>query len=519
MKNNGLEYLNISGRTRTLAVLVFLCVLSFPLRFKDLGYSDYIGDERKAFIQLDSGQNLYDFFLTRRKGPMQFLVSEMPHFITKDFRNEYAQRLPFAITSVAAVAAFYLMVKKLTQSEGAAFISSTLYLVNGFIVGFGRIAQYQNLNLLFNFLALYFYTDLLRNPRKLIRSSLLGTLFFSLSLLSHWDAIFILPVMVYIFVVFLLKKDHARNYKLRILIYNFVLGCLILLPFLVPYIAAFSGSSDNKDYFLRRVQVGYDNRQLYVELIRLYNPFLFLEFVIGAGLLGLARIKKAVPFILWFAVGFAVFEVFVRKPGTHIYNFILPCLILAGVGAHSLIKLLPKWAGWLPVVAYLTVFAFFYYQSYYLFVDHTKEYPWERKELFGEFRNNYKHHVIFGSMLRTAPSLKTSEYSIEQKLPLFGFPHYRHWNEINDYINEQNVQLRKNYGYITNEDKTISEWYVDAKYRADGGFYLIVIRNPVNFVVESTWPQYPNKDEVKNFYNDGRWVAKIYKVYAETDEK
>ncbi len=511
--------LKASGNTHTIAALLILCALSFPLRFKDLGYSDYIGDERKAFIQLDPGQNLFDFFTTRRKGPMQFLVSEIPHLITKDFRNEYAQRLPFAIISVAAVMAFYLMVKKLTLSEGAAFISSTLYLVNGFVVGFGRIAQYQNLNLLFSFLALYFYTDLLRNSNKLIRSSLLGTLFFSLSLLSHWDAIFVLPVMVYIFGAFLLKKKFAPGYKMRILTYNFVFGCLVLLPFLIPYIAAFSGSSDNKDYFLRRVRVGYDNKQLYVELIKLYNPFLFLEFVAGAALLGVIRIKRAVPIVLWFAVGFAVFEVFVRKPGTHIYNFILPCIVLAGMGIYSLIKFLPRWIKWLPAAVYLGVFAFLYYQSYYIFVDHSREYPWERKELFGELRHNYKHYLIFGGLLKSLPDLTTPQYSIEQKLPLFGFPHYRHWDEINDYINGQNASLGENYGYITNEDKTISEWYVDAKYRADNGFYIIVIRNPVNFVAESTWPQYPNKDEVKNFYNDNRWVARIYKVYGEPDGK
>ncbi|GIW69959.1 MAG: hypothetical protein KatS3mg101_0706 [Patescibacteria group bacterium] len=450
---------------------------------------------------------------------MQFLVSEIPHQITKDFRNEYAQRLPFAIISVAAVGAFYLMVRKLTQSDKAAIISSALYLVNGFIVGFGRIAQYQNLNLLFNFLALYFYADLIRGQRNLIRSSLLGTLFFSLSILSHWDAIFILPVMVYIFVVFLTRKQFSRSYKIRVLLYNFGLGCLLLLPFLIPYISASSGASDNKEYFLRRVRTGYSNKQLYLELIRLYNPFLFLEFVAVPALVGLVRIKKALPFLLWFVFGFAVFELVVRKPGTHIYNFVLPCIVLAGMGIHNLISIVPRWVKWLPTTVFVLSFIFLYYQSYYLFVDHSREYPWERKELFEPLRNKYKHDLIIGGLVKNIPQLTTASYSIEQKLPLFGFPHFRHWNEINDYINEQNSLFGENYGYITNEDKTISEWYIDAKYRANNGFYIIVVRNPVNFVVESTYPQYPNKDEVKRFYNDGRWVVKIYKVYKEDGGK
>ncbi|OGC59910.1 hypothetical protein A2380_03240 [candidate division WWE3 bacterium RIFOXYB1_FULL_43_24] len=500
---------------RTLFVILFLCFLAAPFRFVDLGYSDYIGDERKAFIEPIKGQSLQNFFITRRKGPVQFLVSEIPHLITKDFRNEYAQRFPFAVISVFSVAMFYLMVKKLSGDGLAAFISSLLYLVNGFIVGFGRIAQYQNLNLLFNFLSIYFYTDLLYKEKKLIRSTLLGTFFFCLSVLSHWDTVFIIPVVSYIFIRFIFNKAHTKYYKIRILLLNFVLGCLLLLPFLIPYLFAFTGLSDNQEYFGRRVDMGIRNLGMYVELIRLYNPFYTLEFVSIAALFGILRFKKALPYILWFTFSFLVFIFFVRKPGTHIYNFVLPAIVLAGLGISVLINLFPKWTKVLPAILLLPPIAFLGYQSYFIFVDHTKEYPWEQKVYFEELRTKYPNN----NYVKILPGLVTPKYTREQKLPLFGFPHYRHWDEINAYVNSRNAETGEDYGYITNEDKTISEWYMDAKYRITKGFYIIVIKRPVNFVKASTFPQFSKKTEETRLMNNGDWVVRIYKVNKDATKK
>ena len=208
-------------KTEYLFILIFL-VGSCYLRFKDLGYSDYIGDEHKAFLEVPEGQSTWDFFMSQRKGPMQFLVSHIPYSITGDFRNELAQRLPFSIISVLSVLIFYSLVKKLTKGDLIAFISTFLFMVNGFIVGFGRIAQYQNLNLLFSFLALYFYIDLIENKEELVKSSLLGTLFWCFSILSHWDAVFILPVVVIIFIKYLVRKDLEVASKIKIVIFNLV---------------------------------------------------------------------------------------------------------------------------------------------------------------------------------------------------------------------------------------------------------------------------------------------------------
>jgi 4-amino-4-deoxy-L-arabinose transferase-like glycosyltransferase len=176
-------------------LLSILLVVTLFLRFPDLGYSDYIGDEHKAFFQLEKNESTWDFFTNQRKGPMQFAVSYMPYLFTHDFRNELAERLPFTIFNTASVFVFYAFVRRLTKDKWSAFLAAFLFSVNGFVVGFSRIAQYQNLNLFFSSLALYLYHDFREPTKNILRNTLLGTVAFSLSLLSNWDDKFVIPII------------------------------------------------------------------------------------------------------------------------------------------------------------------------------------------------------------------------------------------------------------------------------------------------------------------------------------
>ena len=487
-----------------------LLVGSCFLRFYDLGYYDYIGDEHKAFIEIPTGQNLLQFFMSQRKGPMQFLVSYIPYFFTHDFRNELAERIPFSIISVLAVLSFYFLTKKLTKNSTAGFFSAFLLMVNGFIAGFGRIAQYQNLNLLFNFLSLYFYADLLFNNKKLIRSTLMGTFFFCLSLLSHWDAVFIMPLIIYIFFKFLTDSRFEKKYKIRIILLNFVLGCLLILPFLLPYVFSQTNSSDNMRYLSRRMGFGESDRNLYKLYIDLYNPFLTFWFLAASLVLSLIFIKKLWIYHVWFLIVFIIFDLFFRKPGTHIYNFVIPVLILSGAFFAYLIDYFPKILKYLVISLLGLCLIFFYFQTYMVFIDHSEEYPWSQKEIVNL---TYTPKKVYGKPQKPPFKilyLKTPKYTIEQKLPLFGFPHSRKWNEINDFINKKVEENPICNGYVTNEDKTVSEWYIDANYELDGCFYVIGVRRPVNFVEDWNVTNIGSKTEIHSIEVNGNKVVKIF---------
>jgi len=446
---------------------------------------------------------------------MQFIVSYIPYLITHNYRNELAERIPFSIISVASVIVFYFMVKKLTKSWLSAFIASLIYLSNGFIVGFGRIAQYQNLNLFFSFLAILFYSNLLDKKEHLIKLTLIGTVFWCLSFFSHWDAIFILPIVLWIFVKFFLDKSFPNKYKFRILFYNLLLGCLILLPFMIPYVFHQKSSDENLGYLFRRLGIGYSNDLLYQMYIDLYSPFVALGFLIICATLGVLFVKKSYMFTIWLVFGYGVFKLFVRKPGTHMYNFLIPVFIISGIGIGSLIKLMPKAVKVLIfILAMITIF-FLYYQSYVLFVDHYKEYPGEQKKVLDINLKCQKEDKIC-NRIQSYMSLLTKRYYYDyegQKLPLFGFPHKRYWNEINQFITEQNILNNENLGYSTNEDKTVSEWYIEGNYKTFGDFYFVGIKRPGNFVEEMNPPYSGSKVLVKEFKSEyGTNQVKIFRV-------
>ncbi|MFZ2663983.1 MAG: hypothetical protein WAX66_01340, partial [Patescibacteria group bacterium] len=435
--------------------------------------------------------------------------------VTHDYRNELAERIPFSIISVMSVIVFYFMVKKLTKSWVSAFIASLIYLSNGFIVGFGRIAQYQNLNLLFSFLAVYFYSNLLDKKKHLIKFTLVGTLFWCLSFLSHWDAIFILPIVLWIFIKFFFDKSFSNGYKIRILVYNFLLGCLVLLPFMIPYSMHQRYSDENLGYLFRRLGIGYSNNHLYKMYIDLYSPFVSLWFLIICGMLGVLFLKRSYMFTLWFLFGYGIFELFVRKPGTHVYNFLIPVFILCGIGIEYLVRIMPKVLKVFVLLLAMVSISFLYYQSYMLFVDHSKEYPWEQEMVLNiNLKCSQKDKIC--NKVKPYATLLTKKYYYDyegQKLPLFGFPHKRFWNEVNDFIQEQNKINSEKLGYSSNEDKTVGEWYINGGYKTSGEFYFVGIRKPGNFVEEMSPPYSGSKILVKEFKSEsGVNQTKIFRV-------
>lgn len=499
-----------------LIVIIFLILASGSLRFVNLGYSDYIGDEHKSFIQPKPGQGVWHFFMEQRKGPMQFLVSLIPYSLTRDYTNELAQRIPFSLISVLSVAIFYILILKITRSALVSFISGLLFSVNGFMVGFGRISQYQNLNMIFSFLSLYFFYDLVETTNKnLIKSSILGSVFFILSTLSHWDSIFIILPILIILYKFFKSNQVTRLLKIEVFKYNLIIIFSFFILFLTPYAIYQFFHEENKQYFSRRISIGEANIYDYIITYNLYNPFISIWFVSAFAVLGIFRLKKNYIFTVWSLISFLFFLVFVRKPGTHIYNFIIPMFVLCASFIESTYLKLNRYFKFLFLFLVFIVISFLYYQSFMIFVDHSVEYPWNQKTLLTLFRPKKVTNKYSGVSKKEKVqllNLVTPKYTYEQKLPLFGFPHKRMWNEINKWVNEHNVIEGKKVSYITNEAKTISDWYMNAIYQKTEPYYAIGIKKPLSFVNDYTFSDIPNKKSIYKIVKDNETVVVIYLV-------
>ncbi|KKU57122.1 MAG: Glycosyl transferase family 39 [candidate division WWE3 bacterium GW2011_GWB1_47_11] len=483
-------------------LFIVLLLVTVLLRFPSLSYSDYISDEPGTFFYRGGKKNpemtISQFILTQRKGPLQLFVGYIPYSVVGDYRNELAQRLPFALFGAAAMVVFYFLIKKLTGNFYVAFVSAFLLGTNGLIVAYSRIAQYQNLNMFFSFASLYFFADLLDRKKNALRSSVLGTAMFGLSFLAHWDAIYILLPILYFLVRF--AKRHGLTMKFVVI--NMFVGGLIVLPFLVPYILTYLHLPANADYAegIYGLADKFKNRDE-LKYFLVYNPFLtFWVYAVGTAIaLGACR-RSGTPslFLAWFLILIIFFRFFVKYSGLHFYNIFIPTTVLVAYAMYYLTTLRAQlWLRIPSALFFIAILGFLFTQSYLLFVDHKVEYPVEdEKVLFWETdqmvqQDNIRHKT--------------------------GFTHKRFWNQINNFINDQNSVNSETCGYITNEDKTLAKFYMDADANDTAQcFYAISIKRPLSLAYDHKLSNIKNKSTVKTFENaSGEVMVRIYKGYSE----
>lgn len=474
--------------THIIFILLLILLGSF-LRINNLGYSEFQDDEKKAMLRLKENQSLYSFFMEQRKGPMQFIVTSTVLAFNPDMRNEFLLRIPFTLMNIASIIVFYLIIYKLTKSKLISFLGSILFLTNGFIVGFSRIAQYQNINILFSLLALYCFiilgnstkestdqkihsTELIlkrkkEDPKlnnKLLKYGVFGIFFWCISLLAHWDAVFITIPMIYYFILFIKRTDIKKEQKIHI-VKNMLVMAIPILIYLIPYIYNQTINQANVEYFDKRVGISNYPWERHKFIFELYNPYLTIYILPILGIFSLLIFRKSWIYIIWFIFNLITIKYLMEKPGTHLYNYVIPLIFLASLGISAIYKI--------KVVFYIVIFipliislSFMYYQSYYLFVDHKKEYPWEEKTILQTNILGIDKDII----------LKTKVYEDKEVLT-FGFPHYRNWKAINNFMNMDNKDCR----YITNEGKEISQIYVDNYYGLTSTmtcYYIVDIKRP-----------------------------------------
>ena len=131
-----------------------LLLLGGALRLVDLGYSDFQGDETQVLFRAAALiQGFDDALLAHRKGPAEILLAAFSGQLVGRVAEADA-RLPYALLSVAGIAALFVLGRELFGVR-AGLIAAGLWAINGFAVAFGRIVQYESLVLLFTTLAAF----------------------------------------------------------------------------------------------------------------------------------------------------------------------------------------------------------------------------------------------------------------------------------------------------------------------------------------------------------------------------
>jgi len=495
------------------------------LRLVNLGYSDYQGDEIKALFLPQEGQSPLDFLLAQRKGPIQFVITNLIGFIDPSYQNQFLTRLPFAAASVFAAIFFYLFVK-MHFGKKIALYATFFFSFNGIVVALSRIVQYQSFVIFFSVLALYLFSLAIKAPGWRVAGLYLGMLFWALSVLSHYDGIFIAP-----FVLYLLWEWTKRypEYKKRVKWVHLCLAgglfVLILAAFYVPFLLNIS--EDTKAYWLKRISGGNDRISSSIVTFKLYNPkvatsiyaglFIFyLAGMAGSIISGLndkstraadtyQTVLKSIVVLLWFLFPWIYMESFVSLPGTHIYAYLMPFTILIALGLLTAENLIKKMAGikygkLVCVAGLALVFLLLFYQSHKLFVDHTREYPWEQERF------------LFWTLERP---------DLAYELPIFGFPYHRHWEQIGDYI----AMSDDSDYYYSNEKESISSFYIPLVRDVDQSGHYVRVKN-VQYIYQEQpapkaewWQEHHEPDKVFSScdYGDFAWGKDLLYVFAPVD--
>lgn len=138
--------------------------------------------------------------------------------------NEFATRLPSAISGIFSILLVFLIVNKLFSNKKLALISAFIAAINPWLIFFSRGAWEANLSLALTLVGIYFFLLFLEKPKYLI----LSAFFFGLTLLTYQGAKLSSTLVIFSLVVAFYKKEWLKEKKY--LIISLIMGLFISLP-------------------------------------------------------------------------------------------------------------------------------------------------------------------------------------------------------------------------------------------------------------------------------------------------
>jgi len=487
-----------------LSAIILMTLTLTLMRFVNLGYSEFQGDEVAAQNFLFDHQTFWQFLMSRTIGPMQYIIAYIFNSLFSfNYQNiEFWIRLPFAIASLCAVFLAYKIGEKFFDRKVGVLFSFILA-SSGLIFAFSRFVQYQSFVILLSLATLYFFLNAFQ--KKQLKHLIVSGTCAAIALLFHYDALtFIFPLVIFVFFYF--KKDYIIAF----------LTPLILIPvsFYIPYILNPKFRSTLNYLVFERVSSNYEFDSIFysAKILEMYHS---KEFLIFLGLISISVIisiifkskilHKILIFLLtslvllrmisfeiniyakyisiiilffiifdysikiirsknninesfvniWFLFSFLFYGLLFSKPLTHIYVFLVPLFLIFSI---FIIKLLSKTKNYIKFIAY-SFFLFIGVScisfNYFAFIENSIEYPWIGK--------NY----LFGYMK------STKEYGFKFD-GIFGFPYQRGWKEISTKLEQCQFKT-----YSSNEKYRLTKYYVrNLKWDETNPEAIVEVKNP-----------------------------------------
>ncbi|MCB0085058.1 MAG: glycosyltransferase family 39 protein, partial [Caldilineaceae bacterium] len=225
-----------SGGMIALAVLLLGAAY---LRFTHIGYSELHGDEALVALRAnDVIQGWERALFIHKKGPGEILTGAAFYLLTGEL-TEYAAHLPFAFAGWTGVLATYLLGRR-WFGPVAGWWAGAMVAVDGYLMAFGRMLQYQSLIFLLTVLTVLVMQRAVDRYRSAGRYLLVAALLLATGLLYHYEAVIAtIPALWLLVVLWQYQGGSALAATGRVLgrlLLPAVVGSAILAAFYVPFV-------------------------------------------------------------------------------------------------------------------------------------------------------------------------------------------------------------------------------------------------------------------------------------------
>ncbi|MFN8487928.1 MAG: glycosyltransferase family 39 protein [Caldilineaceae bacterium] len=477
--------------------ILSLALIGGFLRFTHLGYAEFQGDEaRVTLYSANVVQGYENALFIHRKGPAEILIPTVLYALTERL-TETTARLPFALANFTALFVVFVLGWRLFGPV-AGWSAAMLLALDGYLIAFARIVQYQSIVFLILVLAVLIGHRLLREPKALTRYFSLAAFVLATGLLAHYEAALgAIPLLYLLWRLW--RRAVPWRQLLRKLTLPVLLGAVLLAGFYAPFVLKPSFNETYGYLVGHRLGAGniYNNLVDFFNRTTVYSSSYYVLTLIGLTVIGLLqrfagsltggwrwlagglvlaglaltfwsptwlKIGKQdgvwlffvtlfvtvclLPHLpqeerlvwLWFGAPLLFNLFFTAIPNTHVYTAFMGWALFAGLvlerGWQTLVN---HWSArtavWLAAPVALGATLLFGAYEYWCFVYHGVE------------------------VLRTWPVNRPKGYWVPYTMPtnvaIFGFPLNTGWKVVGDLY--ANGVLKGNYD--TNVTETVATWY------------------------------------------------------------
>jgi 4-amino-4-deoxy-L-arabinose transferase-like glycosyltransferase len=257
----------------SIALIVLLGAL---LRLPFLGSAEFQGDEANVvLLGVDAIIGHEEILLLHRKGPVEVLLPTGLLALMGQI-NEGLARLPFALVGLGVIVGAYLLGRRMLGSTLAGTVAAALLALDGFLIAFSRMVQYQNVVVLLMIGAIWCGWRFYEGSAHPQRDLLCGAVLAAVAGLAHYDGWSVLPALAWLLLAGAWRRGWRSIPDLARIAAPLVVYAALTASFYIPFVLHEHFQSTLHNLMKRTGQRGgifelFNNLPLYERVATFYN--------------------------------------------------------------------------------------------------------------------------------------------------------------------------------------------------------------------------------------------------------